>query len=70
MKMFAVAAVAVVLGVGAAAAQDTTIIKSRSDTGTVVKKKVVRTDGLGCRTKTVKRSNGLGDSVTKTKSTC
>jgi hypothetical protein len=70
MKTITIAAIAAMLGIGAANAQDTTVIKTRSDTGTTVKKKVVRTDGFGCKTKTVKRTNDMGDSVTKTKSSC
>lgn len=70
MKILATAALAALLGAGTAVAQDTTVIKSRSDTGTTVKKKVVRSDGFGCKTKTVKRTNDMGDSVTKTRSNC
>lgn len=66
----------------AAFAQTTTVIRSDGDMGsktvvrrdsgdgTVVKKKVVRTGALGCRSVKVKKTNAMGDSVTKTKSSC
>ena len=61
-------------------AQDRTVVRTESPEGsrTVVRKrspygmtkKVVRTDRMGCRTKTVKRTNGMGDSVTRSRSSC
>ena len=47
-----------------------TVVRSEGGDGTVVKKKVVRTGALGCRKVKVKKTNAMGDSVTKTKSSC
>jgi hypothetical protein len=51
-------------------AGDTTVVKHRDIDGDTVHKKVVTTGSTGCRTKTVKKTNDMGDSVTRTKSDC
>ena len=51
-------------------ASETTVIKRDSMDGTVVKKKVETTGSVGCETKSVTKTNDMGDKVTKTKSDC
>jgi hypothetical protein len=50
---------------------DTTVVKKETMDGTVVKKKVESTGSLGgCETKSVTRTNDMGDKVTKSKTDC
>jgi len=65
---------------GAAFAQETTVIHHdgpdgdktviHRSSGADVDKKVVTHDADGCTSKTVTRSNEMGDSMSKTKSNC
>ncbi|MDB5512406.1 MAG: hypothetical protein JWR08_1889 [Enterovirga sp.] len=50
---------------------DTTVVRKETMDGTVVKKKVESTGSLGgCETKSVTRTNDMGDKVTKSKTDC
>lgn len=49
---------------------DKTVVKKESDDGTIVKKKIESSDTAGCGTKSVTHANGMGDSVTKSKTNC
>jgi hypothetical protein len=84
MKIFALA-IAATLAASTAYAQDTTVIhkdgmlgskktviKHDSDADVAVRRKVeVHTGSLSdCKTKTVKKTNDMGDTVKKTKSSC
>ncbi|GGH29262.1 hypothetical protein GCM10007036_39060 [Alsobacter metallidurans] len=84
MKLFAIA-LAATLAATVAHAQDTTVIKKEGMMGnkttkvirhsddsdvSVRRKTVVRTGSVGCSTKTVKKTNDMGDTVTKSKSSC
>ncbi|MGA0593567.1 hypothetical protein [Enterovirga sp. CN4-39] len=51
-------------------ADETTVIKRETMGGTVVKKKVESTGSVGCETKSVTRTNDMGDTVKKTKTDC
>ncbi|NNM72114.1 hypothetical protein [Enterovirga aerilata] len=51
-------------------AEETTVIKRDTMDGTVVKKKVETTGSVGCETKSVTKTNDMGDKVTKTKTDC
>lgn len=63
-----------------AQAQDTTVVRTEGPGGTrtVVKRKtgygtvrkVVRRSADGCRSRTVKRTNAMGDTVVRTRSSC
>jgi hypothetical protein len=50
-------------------AADTTVIHKESTEGTVVKK-VETTGSAGCETKSVTKTNDMGDKTTKTKTDC
>ena len=81
MKKVRLIALATMFAAGAASAQDTTVVRKEGDLGggskTVIKHdddakvfKKVRVDrNAGCATKTVK-TNEMGESVKKTKSSC
>lgn len=84
MKIFALA-IAASLCASAAYAQDTTVIhkegafggkkttviRNGEDTGVAVRhKEVIHTGTVGCKSKTVKKTNEMGDTVSKTKSNC
>ena len=82
MRKTAIVAALVLMSAGAAYAQETTVIHRdgpvgssttvhRDDvvTGSTVEKRVTR-DDEGCRTKSVTKSNDMGDKVTRTKSDC
>ena len=81
MKAVTLALAATLIG-SAAFAQTTTIVRDRPadettvikrdtmDGSTVVKKKVESTGSVGCETKSVTRTNDMGDKVTKTKTDC
>ncbi|MDB5559791.1 MAG: hypothetical protein JWQ36_2725 [Enterovirga sp.] len=51
-------------------ASETTVIKRDSTDATVVKKKVETTGSVGCETKSVTKTNDMGDTVKKTKTDC
>ena len=51
-------------------ASDTTVIEKESTSGTVVHKKVESTGSVGCETKSVTKTNDMGDTVKKTKTDC
>jgi hypothetical protein len=48
----------------------TTVVKERAPTETVVKERTETTGTLGCSTKSVTRTDDLGDKTTKTKTEC
>ncbi len=48
---------------------DRTVVH-RSIGGSAVEKKVITHDESGCASQTVKKSNGMGDSISKTESNC
>ena len=50
-------------------ADETTVIKRETMGGTVVKK-VETTGSVGCETKSVTKTNDMGDTVKKTKTDC
>ena len=68
------------VAVAPASAQDTTVVRTEGPGGTrtVVRRrtgegsvrKVVRRSADGCRSKTVKRTNAMGNSVVRTRSSC
>lgn len=68
------------VGAAPANAQDTTVVRTEGPGGTrtVVKRnngygtvrKVVRRSADGCRSRTVKRTNAMGDTVVRTRSSC
>jgi hypothetical protein len=68
------------IAVAPANAQDTTVVRTEGPGGTrtVVKRrtgygtvrKVVRRSADGCRSRTVKRTNAMGDTVVRTRSSC
>ncbi len=78
MKKLAVFTGAFALMTGAAFAEDMTVIQHDGPDGTVihrsagptVEKKVIDHDSDGCSSKTVTKTNEMGDSVSKTKSNC
>ena len=51
-------------------ADETTVIHKETTGGTVVKKKVETTGSVGCDTKSVTKTNDMGDTVKKTKTDC
>jgi hypothetical protein len=51
-------------------ADETTVIHKETTGGTVVKKKVETTGSVGCETKSVTKTNDMGDTVKKTKTDC
>ena len=51
-------------------ASDTTVIHKETSGPTVVKKKVETTGSVGCETKSVTKTNDMGDTVKKTKTDC
>ena len=51
-------------------ASDTTVIHKETSSPTVVKKKVETTGSVGCETKSVTKTNDMGDTVKKTKTDC
>ena len=83
MRKMTMIAAMVLMSAGAAYAEDTTVIHRdgpvdssttvRHDsvtTGSTVEKRVTTGDDVGCRSKSVTKSNDMGDKVTKTKSDC
>jgi hypothetical protein len=83
MKKLTMIAAVVLMSAGAAYAEDTTVIHRdgpmgssttvRHDdmvTGSTVEKRTTTSDDEGCTTKSVTKSNDMGDKVTKTKSDC
>jgi hypothetical protein len=51
-------------------ASDTTVIHKESSDGVSVTKKVETTGSAGCETKSVTRTNDMGDKTTKTRTDC
>jgi hypothetical protein len=83
MKKFAIAVAASVLATAAYAQSTTVIHKESTDSGTTVrrsvdvdsptvveKRKVTTTGAVGCRTKTVQKTDEMGDTKTKQKTKC
>jgi hypothetical protein len=82
MKTIAMLTAAALLTAGSAYAQDTTIIHKEGPAGerttirqeapvsTTVEKRTTTTESVGCSSKSVTRTNDVGDSVTKTKTDC
>jgi hypothetical protein len=79
MKSILICASAFAFLSGSAFAEDVIIHKDAPDmdrtvvhrsAGPNIDKKVIMRDDGGCATKTVKKTNGMGDSVSKTRSNC
>jgi hypothetical protein len=79
MKSILICASALAFLSGSAFAEDVIIQKDSPDmdrtvvhrsAGPTMEKKVITHDEDGCASKTVKKSNGMGDSVSKTESNC
>ncbi len=79
MKSFLICAGAFALLSGSALAEDVIIHRDSPDmdrtvvhrsAGEGVEKKVITRDEGGCASKTVKKTNGMGDSISKTKTNC
>ncbi len=76
MRHFLIAACALGLIAGPALADEVIVTTTAPAEGVVVEKhddtvkKVVRRDADGCATKTVTKSDGMGDSVSKTNTNC
>jgi hypothetical protein len=78
MKSILICASAFAFLSGSAFAEDVIIQKDSPDmdrtvhrsVGGEVQKKVITRDEGGCASKTVKKTNGMGDSVSKTKTNC
>lgn len=82
MKTIAALAGAALLLAGSAFAQDTTIIHKEGPAGertivreekpvsTTIEKHTTTTGSVGCSSKSVTRTDEVGDSVTKTKTEC
>jgi hypothetical protein len=81
MRLMLIAAASLALSGGAALADEVTIhhdvapapgvvVEHRAADVDVHKKKVITHDEDGCATKTVKKTNGMGDTMKKTKSNC
>ncbi len=79
MKSILICASAFAFLTGSAFAEDVIIQRDSPDmdrstvhrsVGGDVEKKVITRDGDGCASKTVKKTNGMGDSVSKTKTDC
>ena len=80
MKPLIICAGALALLTGSALAEETTVIHRdgpdadrtvvHRSVGPEAERKVITRDGDGCASKTVKKSNDVGDSVSKTVSNC
>ncbi|WP_020175618.1 hypothetical protein [Methyloferula stellata] len=79
MKLILICASAFAFLTGSAFAEDVIIHRDSPDmdrtvvhrsVGGEVEKKVITHDEDGCASKTVKKTNGMGDSVSKTKTNC